>query len=96
MVNKIKSKWGEGTGGASEFTIDANKPSYDPAENEDATDKKIRDLCEPAIYNLLSTWERKMLLDCYGNRPLRREQHVDIWKIYKKYIEEASNKKSEL
>jgi len=89
MAKKLKSERGEGIGGPVQVTSDPNEPTYDPATTEDKTDQKIRALCVPAIYDLLSPWERNFLTECYGQRPLRKNQHVTVWKIYKKYIDKT-------
>jgi hypothetical protein len=89
VAKKMDSKWGEGTGGPVQVTSDPNNPTYDTAMAEDKTDQKIRSLCEPAIYDLLSSWEKNFLTECYGSRPLRKAQHVTVWKLYKRYIEKS-------
>jgi hypothetical protein len=78
------SKWGEGTGTAMQQCSDPNKPSYDPATNQDQTTKKLIWLCENA-WDKMTAWEKKFCLDVYGKSPISRKRHITVWKIHRKF-----------
>jgi len=89
MVERLKSRFGEGVGGACNVVTDANAPSFDPAEHKSQTDKKIRMLMSDEHLSKLSDWERSFLMDVYGVSPLSRKQHIRVWTIFKKHTEDA-------
>jgi hypothetical protein len=87
MVNEFKSKFGDGIGGKVQNTSNPNAPTFDPAEVEGKAERYIRAMLADAHIGKLDAFEKRFLMDVYGQYPLTRKQHITLWKIVKKYRE---------
>lgn len=61
-----------------------SSPSYDPAAQLNATDRKVIWLCEHA-WNRMNEWARNFCQSVYGASPLSRRQHIRLSILYKKH-----------
>jgi hypothetical protein len=82
MKEQFTSKHGEGTGGPGREVTDPNEPSFDPAAYETKTDEKIRLLLGPVYARKLLPWEKRFLINNYGQVPLPRRAHVTVAQIF--------------
>ena len=82
MVKELKSKHGEGIGGKIEECSNPDDPTFDPATNENQTQRYIRELFQPGMVEKLNSWERNVLSELYGGERLTRKQHIMVSRIY--------------
>lgn len=78
------SKFGEGAGVPMSACSDPNNPSYDPATCHDKSTEMLAWLCEYK-WDAMTPWERRFVTEVYGLSPKSRRQHIQIWKIHRKY-----------